>query len=31
MDRSAPGGTVGALYNEVSGALINTPARPTSI
>ena len=29
MDRSAPGGTVGALYNEVSGALFNTPARPT--
>ncbi len=28
MDRSAPGGTVGALYNEISGALINTPARP---
>ncbi|WP_321313785.1 2-oxoacid:ferredoxin oxidoreductase subunit alpha [Halarcobacter sp.] len=28
MDRSAPGGTVGALYNEVAGALINTPARP---
>jgi pyruvate ferredoxin oxidoreductase alpha subunit len=28
MDRSAPGGTVGALYNEVSGALFNTPARP---
>lgn len=28
MDRSAPGGTVGALFNEVSGALINTPARP---
>ena len=28
MDRSAPGGTVGALYNEVSGALINTAARP---
>jgi pyruvate ferredoxin oxidoreductase alpha subunit len=28
MDRSAPGGTVGALYNEVSGALVNTPARP---
>lgn len=29
MDRSAPGGTVGALYNEISGALFNTPARPT--
>jgi pyruvate ferredoxin oxidoreductase alpha subunit len=28
MDRSAPGGTVGALYNEISGALINTSARP---
>lgn len=28
MDRSAPGGTVGALYNEVAGALFNTPARP---
>ncbi|WP_044416603.1 2-oxoacid:ferredoxin oxidoreductase subunit alpha [Halarcobacter anaerophilus] len=28
MDRSAPGGTVGALYNEVAGALINTEARP---
>lgn len=28
MDRSAPGGTVGTLYNEISGALINTPARP---
>lgn len=28
MDRSAPGGTVGALYNEISGALINTKARP---
>jgi pyruvate ferredoxin oxidoreductase alpha subunit len=28
MDRSAPGGTVGALFNEVSGALINTPNRP---
>ena len=28
MDRSAPGGTVGTLYNEVSGALINTSARP---
>lgn len=28
MDRSAPGGSVGALYNEVSGALFNTPARP---
>ena len=28
MDRSAPGGTVGTLYNEISGALINTAARP---
>jgi pyruvate ferredoxin oxidoreductase alpha subunit len=28
MDRSAPGGTVGALYNEVAGALINSPKRP---
>ena len=28
MDRSAPGGTVGTLYNEISGALFNTPARP---
>ena len=28
MDRSAPGGTVGALFNEISGALINTKARP---
>ena len=28
MDRSAPGGTVGTLYNEVAGALFNTPARP---
>ena len=28
MDRSAPGGTVGALYNEVSGALINFENRP---
>ena len=28
MDRSAPGGTVGALYNEVSGALINNANRP---
>lgn len=28
MDRSAPGGTVGALYNEISGALFNTSARP---
>ena len=28
MDRSAPGGTVGTLFNEISGALINTPNRP---
>jgi pyruvate ferredoxin oxidoreductase alpha subunit len=28
MDRSAPGGTVGMLYNEISGALINTDKRP---
>jgi pyruvate ferredoxin oxidoreductase alpha subunit len=28
MDRSAPGGTVGMLYNEVSGALFNSAARP---
>ncbi len=28
MDRSAPGGTVGTLYNEIAGALINSPARP---
>ena len=28
MDRSAPGGTVGALYNEVAGALINFENRP---
>ena len=28
MDRSAPGGTVGTLYNETAGALFNTPARP---
>lgn len=28
MDRSAPGGTVGTLYNEVAGALFNTKARP---
>jgi pyruvate ferredoxin oxidoreductase alpha subunit len=28
MDRSAPGGTVGALFNEISGALINMPNRP---
>lgn len=28
MDRSAPGGTVGTLYNEISGALINFENRP---
>lgn len=28
MDRSAPGGSVGALYNEISGALFNSAARP---
>ncbi|MEA2112063.1 MAG: 2-oxoacid:ferredoxin oxidoreductase subunit alpha [Campylobacterota bacterium] len=28
MDRSAPGGSVGALYNEISGALYNSSARP---
>ncbi len=28
MDRSAPGGTVGALFNEIAGALANTPAKP---
>jgi pyruvate ferredoxin oxidoreductase alpha subunit len=28
MDRSAPGGTVGALYNEIAGALINFENRP---
>jgi pyruvate ferredoxin oxidoreductase alpha subunit len=28
LDRSAPGGTVGMLYNEVSGALFNTDKRP---
>lgn len=28
MDRSAPGGTVGMLYNEVCGALFNTDAKP---
>ena len=28
MDSSAPGGTVGTLYNEISGALFNSPARP---
>jgi pyruvate ferredoxin oxidoreductase alpha subunit len=28
LDRSAPGGTVGALYNEMAGALINCETRP---
>jgi len=28
MDRSAPGGTVGTLYNEIAGALFNSPNRP---
>lgn len=28
MDRSAPGGTAGMLYNEICGALFNTSARP---
>jgi pyruvate ferredoxin oxidoreductase alpha subunit len=28
MDRSAPGGTVGMLYNETAGALFNTDSRP---
>jgi pyruvate ferredoxin oxidoreductase alpha subunit len=28
MDRSAPGGTVGMLYNEVCGALFNTDSKP---
>ena len=31
MDRSAPGGTVGMLYNEFSGALFNTDKRPLII
>jgi pyruvate ferredoxin oxidoreductase alpha subunit len=28
MDRSAPGGQLGQLFQDVSSALINTPARP---
>ena len=28
MDRSAPGGQLGQLFQDVSAALINTPARP---
>jgi pyruvate ferredoxin oxidoreductase alpha subunit len=28
MDRSAPGGQTGLLYNDITGALFNTPARP---
>jgi pyruvate ferredoxin oxidoreductase alpha subunit len=28
LDRSAPGGTVGALFNEVAGAFINSEKRP---
>jgi pyruvate ferredoxin oxidoreductase alpha subunit len=28
LDRSAPGGTVGMLYNEIAGALINCEKRP---
>ena len=28
MDRSVLGGTVGTLFNEISGALINTQNRP---
>jgi len=28
LDRSSPNGAAGALYNEVSGALINTNSRP---
>jgi len=28
MDRSAPGGTVGTLYNETCGSLFNTKNRP---
>ena len=28
MDRSAPGGQTGLIYNDVAGALFNTPARP---
>ena len=28
MDRSAPGGQLGQLFQDISSALINTPARP---
>lgn len=28
MDRSAPGGQTGLLYNDVAGALFNTSSRP---
>jgi pyruvate ferredoxin oxidoreductase alpha subunit len=28
MDRSAPGGQTGLLYQDIAGALFNTPARP---
>ncbi|MGM0623527.1 MAG: transketolase C-terminal domain-containing protein, partial [Campylobacterota bacterium] len=28
MDRSSPGGTVGMLFNEISGAMINCDKRP---
>jgi len=28
MDRSAPGGQLGQLFQDISAALINTPARP---
>jgi pyruvate ferredoxin oxidoreductase alpha subunit len=28
MDRSAPGGQTGLLYNDIAGALFNTDARP---
>ena len=28
MDRSAPGGQLGLLFQDISSALINTPARP---
>ena len=28
MDRSAPGGQLGVLFQDISSALINTPARP---
>ena len=28
MDRSAPGGQCGLLYNDIAGSLFNTDARP---